>query len=173
MSTHETLLCFFKYVLSYRKNNWTIKDYPIRYAKRNVSSPEEKTREWSGQVIKWSAMFGSGRSKNEALKDLENSFERYRSANGTLPRPGTEVPIQFASSDQIEKLEDVAVEFFPEILGYDFHGIFVSDESSVFDFDVDEQETIAAINARYELHLTTLGDGNIVRILSLIKARKQ
>jgi hypothetical protein len=67
-------------------------------------------------------------------------------------------------------LANIAEDFFPAILGYDFHGIFVSDESSVFDFGEEESETISAINSRYGLQLTTLGDGNIVNILRIIKS---
>ena len=172
MSVREAVLCFWKHFLSYRKNNWAIRDYPLRYMEKSVQATGEKAMAWSVQVIKWWGMFGSGHTKSEAFKDLEDSFIKYKNANHRLPRPGAEVPIQFASTNQIEQLEDIAVDFFPAILGYDFHGIFVSDESSVFDFGVDEQEIIAAINTRYGLQLTTLADGNIVRILYLVKAKQ-
>jgi predicted RNase H-like HicB family nuclease len=173
MPIREAVLCFWKHVLSYRKSNWAIMDYPLRYGEKNEQAAGEKSMTWSVQVIKWWGMFGSGRTKKEAFKNLQDSFEKYKNASQALPRPGTEVPIQFASSSKIEQLEDIAVDFFPAILGYDFHGIFVSDESSVFDFGVDEQEIIVAINTRYGLQLTTLADGNIVRILYLVKARQQ
>ncbi len=52
--------------------------------------------------------------------------------------------LQFASTTKINELEAIAVDFFPRVLGYDFLGLFVSDESSVFDFGVDEEKTLNA-----------------------------
>jgi hypothetical protein len=88
-------------------------------------------------------------------------------------KPNATEELQFAPTSQIDELEEIAVDFFPAILGYDFHGVFVSDQSSVFDFGVDEQMTLKAINDRYGLQLTTLDDGNIVDIMNLIKASRQ
>lgn len=88
-------------------------------------------------------------------------------------KPDATGELQFAPTSQIDELKQIAVDFFPAILGYDFHGIFVTDWSSVFDFGVDEQMTLKAINDRYGLQLTTLDDGNIVHIMGLIKASRQ
>ncbi|HXD77035.1 MAG TPA: hypothetical protein VN616_04465 [Puia sp.] len=172
MVVYESILCLYKRLLSYRKTDWTAKDYPIRYKRSNVPDSNEGAREWTAQVIKWWIMFGSGGTKIAALDDLHATIERYRQANQVLPRPGVDAPIQFASTDQINQLQEIAVDFFPSILGYDFHGIFVSDESSVFDFGLDEQELLALVNGKYGLQMTSLGDGNIVSILKRIKTEK-
>jgi len=170
MPLSQFISCYFKYLLSYTKKEWAIDDFPLRYNGKNNVDSTDPNQAWSVQVIKWPTMIGVGPTKAAAYKNLEENFKLYGAANETLPRPGKEVPISFANTDQIFQLEDVAEDFFPAILGYDFHGVFVSDESSVFDFGEDETETISAINSRYGLQLTTLGDGNIVHILRLIKS---
>lgn len=86
---------------------------------------------------------------------------------------GMNKPPTFADDSKIQQLEDIAVDFFPQILGYDFHGIFVSDQSSLFHFDIEEQELLDRINTIYHLDLRELGDGNIVRILEAIKHRRK
>ena len=42
------------------------------------------------------------------------------------------------------------------------------DESSLLDFGQDNDKTLQKINQTYNLNLKEIGDGNIVRILTLI-----
>jgi predicted RNase H-like HicB family nuclease len=173
MPLRQSLSCFIKYLLSYTKKEWTVDDYPLRYNGKNSVGSGDPNLTWSAKVIKWPTLVGIGPTKEAAYKNLEENFKLYKAANATLPRPGKEVPVTFAKTDQIFQLEDIAEDFFPAILGYNFHGVFVSDESSIFDFGEDEAEAIAAINSKYGLQLTTLGDGNIVHILKLIKNERK
>lgn len=66
-----------------------------------------------------------------------------------LPRPGSKVPIQFADSDRIEKYENIAVDFFDKIIGINYYDCFISDMSSLFDFDLDNEETLRKIKEEY------------------------
>jgi hypothetical protein len=171
---NDQILAFWKRLLSYTKKTWNINDYPLRYKKQKndkSSDAESGIKEWSVQIINWWSLIGLGDTKSQAFDMLNDNFNSYKRNHEKLPRPGVIVPIEFAEGTKLEQLEDVAINFFPTILGYDFHGIFVSDQSSVFDFGIDEKELIEKINANYNLNLSELGDGNIVRLLQDIKAR--
>lgn len=50
---------------------------------------------------------------------------------------------------------------------------FISDESSLSDFGEDTEETLEKINRLHDLDLKEIGDGNIVRFLTLIKEKRQ
>lgn len=173
MPLRQSISCYFKYLLSYAKKEWAIDDFPLRYNGKNNVDSGDPNHAWSVQVTKWPTLVGVGQTKNAAYKSLEENFRVYRIANAKLPRPGTEVPISFAKTDEIIQLANIAEDFFPAILGYDLNGVFVSDETSVFDFGEEESETISAIDSRFGLQLTTLGDGNIVNILRLIKGDRK
>ncbi|MDP3445374.1 MAG: hypothetical protein Q8T08_21155, partial [Ignavibacteria bacterium] len=83
------------------------------------------------------------------------------------------VPLQYADTTVIDNLENVAIDFFDKILGYNYYECFISDESSIIDFGQDEDEVLKKINLTYELQLTEIGDGNIVRILTLIDEKNK
>jgi len=168
---NDRLLALWKRLLSYKKKDWTLKDYPLRYKQKSTTAnPGIDSRSWSVQIIHWWWLVGLGDTKALAFDSLSEAFSTYKKNQAVLPRPGTIVPLQIAATTELEQLEDIAVHFFPAVLGYDFHGILVTDESSVFDFGVDEKPILETIYTLYHLQLNELGDGNIVRILKAIKA---
>ncbi len=61
--------------------------------------------------------------------------------------------IQFAETDRIEKYETIAVDFFNKIIGMNYYDCFISDESSLYDFDLDDEETIEKIKKKYGIEL--------------------
>lgn len=134
-----------KRVLSFNNKRLNTIEYPLQYNKQEVGENDN-----AGTSIK-------ALSTNEPGDSNDDPDMRFN----------------FASTTKMEQLVDIAIDFFPRILGYDFFGIFVSDLSSVFDFGIDEEEIIKKINAAYNLQLSRLGDGIIVDLLSDIKeARK-
>ncbi|MCF6133459.1 hypothetical protein [Flavobacterium wongokense] len=166
----ENILAFYKKILSYRKTNWELEDYPLRY--RNQSNSEDKEiKTWVLQIVNWWTLTGLGDTKAEAYDMLKEHFENYKHLNNELPRPGTSVPIKFADTEEIDNLENIAVDFFDKILGYNYYECFISDESSLIDFGQDNEETLQKINEIYSLNLKEIGDGNIVRILTLINEK--
>ena len=167
----EQLRAFWKRLLSYTKNSWDIGDYPLRYRQQSGNAREcnfGEVKPWAVQVINWWPMSGLGNSRQEAFEELKNNFLSYLEQN-SAPRPGTKVPLRYSDTSQIDGLEDMASDFFENILDMDYYQCFISDESSLFDFGRDEHEILGKINAVYNLGLTELGDGNIVRLLKMIR----
>lgn len=170
----EQLKAVWKNLLSYTKKSWDIDDYPLRYKKQADTNEQNNIGElkpWVIQIINWWTITGLGNTKEEAYQHLKQNFTNYLEHN-QAPRPGTNVPLVFVDSSQIAKLEDVAPDFFEKILDIDYFECFISDESSLSNFGVDDEETLDKINSIYNLQLTDLGDGKIVRLLNLIKDRK-
>jgi hypothetical protein len=71
-----------KYILSYFKSEWDIDDYPIRtkYQKEYDSNLTGRLIPipWMAQIINWWGMRGYGNTKKEALSDLRNNFNKYK-----------------------------------------------------------------------------------------------
>jgi hypothetical protein len=168
----EKLKSFLKKTLSYTKTKWDIDDYPLRYRKQTDIEGHNigDFKPWVVQVINWWTMTGLGNTKQEAYEHLKNNFKSYLEYN-QAPRPGTSVSLSFAETSQIDNLEDVAPDFFENILDLNYYECFISDQSSLTDFERDDDETLQKINSMYGLRLITLGDGNIVRLLTLIKGK--
>ncbi|MBK8805723.1 MAG: hypothetical protein IPO21_03335 [Bacteroidales bacterium] len=166
----NTILAFYKRLLSYYKTKWELTDYPLRY-KKHADSNNNELKPWVVQIINWWTLTGLGNTKEEAFNVLKENFEIYKKNNCKLPRPGCNVPLQYADTTNIDNLEDVAVDFFREILGYNYFECFISDQSSIIDFGKDDDEVLQKINKTYKLNLSEIGDGNIVRLLTLIKKK--
>ena len=169
----DKLKAFWKKILSFTKKEWAIDDYPIRFRKQTEATGQYNVGElkpWVVQIINWWIMTGHGDTKQEAYEQLESNFKSYLESN-SAPRPGVSVPLNYADTSQIDDLEDVAPDFFEKILDLNYYECFISDESSLIDFGMDDDETLEKINATYSLGLTELGDGNIVRLLTLIKGK--
>jgi len=111
-----------------------------------------------------------GNTKQEAYEHLKSNFKSHLEYN-SAPRPGTGVPLSFADTSQVDGLEGIAPDFFERILDLNYYECFISDESSLTDCGRDNDETLQKINTIYNLGLTDLGDGNIVRLLTLIKEK--
>lgn len=125
-------------LLSYRKRTWTLEDYPVRLRRQRAGSMDRLGRlepiKWWAQVINWWQMAGLGDTKEEALASLRANFETFCATHGTLPRPGTVAPLEFASSRLIERHEGLARDFLNRVLDLDHEECFISDESSLWDF---------------------------------------
>jgi hypothetical protein len=83
-------------------------------------------------------MAGYGDTCDEAEQNLRETFAKYRNSHATLPRPGTGAPIEFAATDVVERHEELARDFMNRILSLDFDDCFISDESSLWDFNTGE-----------------------------------
>jgi len=132
-----------KYLLSFAKSDWKASDYPVRF---RYQDPEKSERSpgrlqpipWVAQIINWWQMSGHGQTKQEAYGDLEKAIERLKESGKSLPRPGTGLPIEFASNIEISGYENIAQEFFHKVLDLDYRECWVSDESSLWDFHSEE-----------------------------------
>src|SRR5438445_4431452 len=81
-------------------------------------------------------MSGSANSKLEALEELRKNFERFKATKLGLPRPGTKVPVEFASNERVSQHSQLAKDFVNRVLDIDW--AWVSDKSSLWDFHGDE-----------------------------------
>lgn len=164
------LKAFWKKLLSYTKTKWEINDYPLRYKKQNAIGQHQvgEVKPWVVQIINWWTLTGIGDTKQEAYENLKINFKNYLEYN-SAPRPGTNVSLVFADTSQIDALESVAPDFFEKILDLNYYECFISDESSLTDFGMNDDETLKKINTIYSISLTSLGDGNLVSLLTLIK----
>lgn len=135
-----------KYFLSFFKREWTFKDYPLE----TWSNPnaEQEDIKYGAKFTNWSTFVAHGSSVLDAVENLRNNLLAYGKEN-KLPRPGRKVPIQFADSGRIEKYENIAVDFFDKIIGINYYDCFISDMSSLFDFDLDNEETMQKIKQEY------------------------
>ena len=163
----ENNLAFYKRLLSYTKTKWDLDDYPLRY-KNQADINDKELKPWVVQIVNWWTLVGLGDTKEEAYKMLKESFENYKVYNDKLPRPGCNIPLHYTDTTTVDNLESVAVDFYDKILGYNYYECFISDESSLSDFGQDNDESLQKINQTYGLRLKKIGDGNIVRILTLI-----
>jgi hypothetical protein len=167
----DQIKIFWKKLLSYSKTKWEISDYPLRY-KKQIDATEQynvgELKPWVVQVINWWTMTGVGNTKQEAYKHLSSNFKTYLE-HYPAPRPGTNIPLSFADTSQVDDLEDVAADFFEKILNLNYYECFISDESRISDFGKDDEETLQKLNEIYGIRLTEFGDGNIVTLLSKIR----
>lgn len=159
-----------KYILSFLKNDWEVTDYPLRY--RIQKNLNEKFK-WSIQIINWWTLGGLGRTKKDALDDLKNNFIEQVKQKGYKPRPGTNVPIEFASTESIDKNYNLLEGFLEKILGFKKESpVFISDLSSLWDFTADDtlEKYFKKIKIIYNKDVRNIEDGNISKILEAIKS---
>jgi hypothetical protein len=135
-----------KYVRSFLKQEWSAGDYPIRIRHPDSSNADHPAR-WkpvrvNAAVINWWQMSGDGETEAEAVKDLATKLEARKARGERLPRPGTGLPIEFAASGRVEAHQRLAADFVKRVLGLDIGDCFISDESSLWDFHADEDNTL-------------------------------
>lgn len=128
----EKLLIIYKWGMSFLKSDWTIDDYPVRFKEQGKDDPT--VPRWYAQIINWWVLTGLGETKDEAYRKLSENLLAAREHRGQLPRPGTGLPIDFESGNELEKNWGIASRIIGEVLGFDPEGIFVSDGSSLWDF---------------------------------------
>ncbi|MCA1600220.1 MAG: hypothetical protein LC776_00770 [Acidobacteria bacterium] len=168
----------FKYLLSFRKDEWNVSDYPIRF--RHFSASEEdvsrgrlKPIPWSAQIINWWQMDGLGDTKEAAFTDLKAKLQTFKEEGKFLPRPGTELPIEFAPSDRVSLHWEIAEDFFKRILEMNYQECWISDQSSLWDFHREESNDHLheKVWEAYRVDISDIGDGNLVRIFERIENR--
>jgi len=140
-SIAERFLIARKWLLSFLRDDWHPVDYPIQI-RRQRGAPREAS--WSARVLTWPGPIGLGESKEQALSSLHADLERIqdyrRQDNMTMPRPGAEVPIEFAKADRVRADPRLLDDFIEHILGFGpSDPVFISDLSTLADFGDDER----------------------------------
>jgi predicted RNase H-like HicB family nuclease len=156
------------------KTDWKIEDYPVDTRFHKVSDNLPMSRRplpWFATVINWPGMFGAGETRSEALEDLRKKFEQRKAQKERLPRPGTKVPVQFATVTRVNQHAELAKDFTRRVLELEW--AWVSDESSLGDFHGEETNDtlIQRIRSTYGVDVSDIPGGNLAEIFDRIAAK--
>ncbi|HEY0701732.1 MAG TPA: hypothetical protein VGD60_03100 [Candidatus Acidoferrales bacterium] len=173
------LLAMWKWLASFFKNNWTLKDYPIRFVYRAPDDPHSSGRFkplcWQAQIVNRKGMGGYGITKMEALDSLRKIFERFqaRTPRPEWPRPGSkfEELVTFAVAAKIDQHRLLANEFTQKVL--ELPWAWISDVSSLWDFHGAEtnQKYHERIRELYGVDVSDITNGNLADIFDRISTR--
>lgn len=173
------LLARWKYLLSFLKSDWELDDYPVivrKQADAGDSFGDEvrfTSPAYVARVVNWTGLDGFGSTRAKALANLRERFMTACARRSTKPRPGTDVPLEFASQDRIAARQALADEFVREVLGVE--DAWLSDESCLWHFALGGSldEYYAKILLFYGVDVRDVAEGNIAAILERIGAAKQ
>jgi len=140
------------WLLSYLRGTPEPEHYPIAVREQQGVAPESA---WLAYVLNWPGPCGLGTTEKQAREALAKNLRQIaavRWSNGQrMPRPGTGLPIEFASTSRVDRDPTLLDEFIVKALGFSERDpVFVSDMSSLEDFGDDED--IAQIKARIQEH---------------------
>lgn len=164
----------FKWALSFLKNDWGIADYPVRVREQQgLEAPRTglQVPRYVAQIENWWQVSGVGETRAQALSDLANSLAAAKERHRQLPRPGTGLPIEFASMDEIERYWGVVSRIVSEVLEYDPEGILITDDSSLWDFAFTEgamESFRGKIIEVFNVDVSHIESGNIVEVARYI-----
>lgn len=174
----ENILAWWKWLLSFFTRDWNLSDYPISVREYEIDPGHIGTRlkqhRYSARIVNWWVVTGLGDTKEEALHDLQKQFSTItaeRAKTGKkLPRPGTHVGIEFASTQRVDAHPELAEDFIRRVLNLEW--AWISDESALWDFHTsdDNSALIARIKEVYGVDVSDIGSGNLSKILDRIAA---
>ena len=170
----DNLLIARKWIASFRRSEWKLADYPVRT--RANAGDSTADRACVAQILNWPGPSGIGPTKEQALARLEENLESIRKNRQSMPRPGTEVPIEFASSTRVDSDLRLRDDFITNVLRRTPDSLlFISDESSLYDFGNKEEvaEFQKKILKLYQVDVSDLNDAHISDILERIKKSKK
>jgi hypothetical protein len=141
MSNH--MLAAWKWLLSFRKQEWALSDYPIRITAQEsdptLSAPRFIRHPYRAYIVNW-AVTGLGDTREQAMTNLEQNFENIRQnreqEGKSAIRPGVSGPIEFASQEKISANEALSEDFIHRVFGLEW--ACISDESSLWDFHTEQ-----------------------------------
>jgi hypothetical protein len=175
--TTNQVLALWKRCLSYRKRDWELSDYPVVFRTQECdpsfayTAPRFKLHRYLARVVNWH-ITGSGDSRAEALQNLRCTFAavktRKKEKGEPLPRPGTNVPIEFAAQERVNDYPELCEDFIRRVLK--FESAWISDESSLWDFHADENNDsyVAKIREIYGVDVSDIESANLTEILERI-----
>lgn len=102
----------------------------------------------------------------------EAGLENIRRHRAQMPRPGTEVPIEFASSTRVDSNPELRDRFIEDLLGFDPNGVFISDETTLDHFG--DETHVAELQQKilniYGVDVSDLKAGFVCEILERIQS---
>jgi hypothetical protein len=170
--TERTKIAY-KWLLSFLHSDWQLNHYPVRI-RSNGNNPAPEYA-WAAQILNWPGPTGLGATPKEAQQKLEESLESIRKNRSSMPRPGTHVPIQFASQTRVNANQLLLDDFIEKILGFKPNDpVFISDLSSLHDFADEENVDIyrKKILEIYGVDISDLKSALICDILERVDKEK-
>jgi hypothetical protein len=140
-----------KFLKSFLKAEWDFDDYPLETWEN--PNAEQNDLKYGAEFTNWWSLVGHGETENQAVENLKKYLSDYKKNNAVVPRPGANAPLEFSETERIEKYEDIAVEFFDNIIGINFYDCFISDLSSLHNFELDDDDNVAKIETEYGIRL--------------------
>jgi hypothetical protein len=169
------LLAFWKWCLSFRKSEWSLRDYPVTIHRQKPSETDQGTRvkliPCLASIVNWH-LCGIGNTPSEALADLEKTFAKKKTEKWNkqepLPRPGTHVSIEFAENERVDTHRHLADDFIRRVLELDW--AWISDGSSLWDFHHEETNgaLILKIKETYGVDVSDIHSGRLCEIFERI-----
>jgi hypothetical protein len=176
----NNLQAAWKWSISFLKRDWEISDYPTALRKQEADPSYTSTRlehyRYSASIVNWWTVTGLGDTEQEAFLNLDKSFARAKAERARtkkpLPRPGTRVPIEFASQDRVTAHAALAEDFTRRVLNVDW--AWLSDESSLWDFHHagTNEELIEKIKQVYGVDVSDVELARLSEILERIAAKQ-
>ncbi|NLG28833.1 MAG: hypothetical protein GX557_13045 [Chloroflexi bacterium] len=164
------------WLASFFHKNWQPEHYPI-YVRQQAHVPDELR--WCACVLNWAGPVGLGSTEQGArtalLAELHAVAARRREEGKPMPRPGTRVPILFASTTRVKADPALLNEFIGKALGFGPGAfVFISDESTICDFGDDERvaEIRATIRDRFGVAVDEPEPVRIADVLEKIRRKR-
>lgn len=101
------------------------------------------------------------------VREIVTSYREWRASR--------ELQLSYAPRDEVEALEDEFREFIPAIFGLEYDDCFISNDSSLSDFALDEEQLAQLaeqIRSVYGVDVTLLPDDRLVTIVAAIALRR-
>ncbi|MGD1062763.1 MAG: hypothetical protein ABR860_05830 [Terracidiphilus sp.] len=165
---------FWKWCRSFAKTGWELQDYPVSIKRQSLGTalpPRFTQHQYWARVLGWHIDAG-GASKAEALSALGEQFAKRKSdwlnKGRPLPRPGVDVPIEFASQKRVNAHIELAQDFIHRVLG--LPSAWISDESSLWDFHFEEtnDSLLARIKEVYGVDVSDIESAKLCEIFDRI-----
>lgn len=165
------------FLRSFFRRPWRLADYPVVIRRQEPGADDSEAPPAFRELrlpeyvatIDGMMLAGLGDTPESARADLAERFENYRAAHDTLPRPGTQAPITFATATRVEAHGTLRDEFVERILRMEW--AFISDESALTEFPEDPDEYGRRIMLLYGVDIDQLADRRIATILDAIADR--
>lgn len=140
------------WLLSFFRSPWEPGHYPIATREQSGVPPGST---WFAYVLNWPGPSGLGATEQEAKEALVKVLREItatRWSNGqAMPRPGTGLPIEFASAERVNQDPAVLDDFVVKALGFTLGDpVFISDMSSLEDFG--DEDHVRVIKDRILKH---------------------